>query len=90
MAKITLPMLEELTRKLFHEESKREFNSLNKDDEALFVKFKKFCQNFKKERKFACFKSHVEKKSLTNCKNYKKYGHWAKNRLIPYENVMKN
>jgi hypothetical protein len=27
---------------------------------------------------------------LTNCKNYKKYGHWAKNRLIPYENVMKN
>jgi hypothetical protein len=35
MAKITLPTLEELTRKLFHEESKRELKSLNKDVEAL-------------------------------------------------------
>jgi hypothetical protein len=43
MAKITLPMLEELTRKLFHEETKRELKSKNKDEEALFVKFKKFC-----------------------------------------------
>jgi hypothetical protein len=77
MAKITLPMLEELTRKLFHEETKRELKSKNKDDEALFVKFKKFCSNFKKEGKFAHFKSLVEK-SLTNCNNYKKYGHWAK------------
>jgi hypothetical protein len=64
MAKITLPILEELTRKLFHEENKRELKSLNKDDEALFVKFKKFCQNFKKEGKFVHLKSPIEKESL--------------------------
>jgi len=91
MAKITIPMLEELTRKPFNEESNRELKSLNKDDEAaLFVKFKKFCQNFKKEGKFVHFKSPIKKKSLTNCNTCKKSGHWAKNCLAPYEKVMKN
>jgi hypothetical protein len=68
-----------------------ELKSLNKDDEAaLFVKFKKFCQNFKKEGKFVHFKSPIKKKSLTNCNTCKKSGHWAKNCLAPYEKVMKN
>jgi hypothetical protein len=48
-----------------------------------------FVKISKKEGKFAHFKFLVEK-SLTNCNNCKKYGHWAKNCLVPYEKVMKN